>query len=151
YSFIERDGERVLMLSAIRDITDRKQAEQERQGRMAAEEANRAKSEFLSRMSHELRTPMNAILGFTQLLQMEELNYEAADSVQQISKAGRHLLELINDLLDLARIESGKMTLSPEPVRIDEVVLESLNLITQAAQDKQIELLISIEGLDERP
>ena len=84
-----------------------------------AERANRAKSEFLAGISHELRTPMNAILGFAQLLELDELAGEQGDSVQQILRAGRHLLELITELLDIARIEAGELALSLEPVSLE--------------------------------
>jgi signal transduction histidine kinase len=92
-----------------------------------AERANNAKSEFLSRMSHQLRTPMNGILGFTQLLAYDSTNtleMEQADYVQEIMRAGEHLLELINEVLDLARIESGRMELVAEHLAIAQQVRE---------------------------
>jgi len=94
-----------------------------------AERASRAKSEFLSRMSHELRTPMNAILGFGQLLERDIREEEQADNVQEILHAGRHLLELINEVLDLARIESGKFTVSQEPVALMPLIADCLAMI----------------------
>src|SRR5437868_504538 len=87
-----------------------------------ADRANRAKSDFLSRMSHELRTPLNAILGFGQLLQMQADGGHDRESVEQILKGGRHLLELINEVLDISRIEAGRLPLSQEPVQIGEAV-----------------------------
>src|SRR5947209_20576764 len=87
-----------------------------------AEHANRAKSDFLSRMSHELRTPLTAILGFAQLLQLDVLDAEQEESVEHIAGAGRHLLDLINEVLDFARIEAGRTRLSIEPVDLDLVV-----------------------------
>ncbi len=87
-----------------------------------AEKANRAKSEFLSRVSHELRTPLNAILGFGQLLDLEPLNAVQRSSVEQILKGGHHLLDLINEVLDIARIEAGGMELSLEPVDVAAVL-----------------------------
>ena len=88
--------------------------------RAEAERANHAKSEFLSRMSHELRTPLNAVIGFGQLLELDELDERQREGVEQILKAGRHLLELINEVLDISRIESGTMTMSLEPVHLGE-------------------------------
>jgi signal transduction histidine kinase/CheY-like chemotaxis protein len=108
-----------------------------------AERANLAKSEFLSRMSHELRTPMNAILGFGQLLEADPgvpLAPQQAESVHEILHAGRHLLELINEVLDLARIESGRLELSLEPVQLDLVIRECLALMQPLAEQRQIGL-----------
>ncbi len=106
-----------------------------------AENASQAKSEFLSRMSHELRTPMNAILGFGQLLKFEPedtLSDTQREQVEEILKAGNHLLELINEVLDLARIESGKMTLSLENVHLQEVLDEVLSIVTPLATQNNI-------------
>ena len=86
--------------------------------RREAERANRAKSEFLSRMSHDLRTPLNAVLGFAQLLDMDNLTADQRESVTQILEAGRHLLDLMNEVLDISSIESGNLSLSPEPVAV---------------------------------
>ena len=131
----------------FRDITERKQAEREiRQARDAADEANRAKSEFLSRMSHELRTPMNAILGFAQLLEMEDLDKESRESTGYILKAGNHLLQLINEVLDIARIETGRLNLSMEPVDVAEIFREVVGLIRPLAADRGVRFEGSLEG-----
>ncbi|MFI3157458.1 MAG: PAS domain S-box protein [Methylococcaceae bacterium] len=124
----------------LRDISERKQYEREMiAARDDAERANNAKSEFLSSMSHELRTPMNAILGFGQLLEIDaELNREQADCVSEILKAGRHLLELINEVLDLAKIESGNINLSLEPLSCAELIAECLALVKPIAQAQGI-------------
>lgn len=109
-----------------------------------AESANRAKSEFLSGMSHELRTPLNAIVGFAQLLGMEPeqpLSYNQRQNVEEIATAGKHLLELINKILDLSRIEAGKVDLSIEPIFMGEVVTDCLGLIGPLAEEREIEIV----------
>jgi len=114
-----------------------------------AENANQSKSQFLSSMSHELRTPMNAIMGFGQLLTMEtdhDLSESQQENVNEIVKAGSHLLELINEVLDLAKVESGHIDLSIETVAIDEVILESLQLITPLAGKRGIEISLRFNG-----
>ncbi|PQV62644.1 PAS domain S-box-containing protein [Abditibacterium utsteinense] len=112
-----------------------------------AERANNAKSEFLSRMSHELRTPLNAILGFGQLLEMAALPPKRQEAVTHILKAGRHLLGLINEVLDIARVEAGHLELLIEPVAIDETVKECCDLLQTLAQERSIRLEQSIAEL----
>ena len=115
------------------------QGESLRQAKIAAEAANVAKSTFLASMSHELRTPLNAVLGYAQLLRMDA---QAAQSVRngasEIEKAGQHLLALVNDILDLTRIESGKLDVSIENVGLDEVLGDCLRLIQSRAQRQGI-------------
>ncbi|MGH2554583.1 MAG: ATP-binding protein [Actinomycetota bacterium] len=128
-----------------RQIAGRQQAEEAaRLAREEAERANRAKSEFLSRMSHELRTPFNAVLGFAQLLEMDDLSANQRESVQQIIKAGRHLLDLINEVLDISRIESGTLTLSLEPVEVAGLARETLSLVQGMATKRGVELRAQI-------
>ena len=108
----------VALINARLQADERAAAATALEAKRDADRANTAKSEFLSRMSHELRTPLNAILGFGQLLQLEDLTEEQVESVDHILRAGRHLLGLINEVLDLARIESGHLALSPEAVDV---------------------------------
>lgn len=108
--------------------------------RKEAEAANLAKSEFLSRMSHELRTPMNSILGFAQLLEMGELSERQMKSISQILKSGRHLLDLINEILDIAKIDAGKISISLEPVQIKSVLSEMLEVVSPLAMKNQINI-----------
>jgi signal transduction histidine kinase/ActR/RegA family two-component response regulator len=119
----------------------RVRSEAYQQSAQSADQANRAKSEFLSRMSHELRTPLNAILGFAQLLGISSLNDGDRESVEQISKAGKHLLGLINEVLDIARIEAGRIDLLLEAVNPVDVVRESLDLIRPLADQAGVQLL----------
>ncbi len=129
------------MAGVIRDVSERRRAEEAlRAAREAAEAASRAKSEFLSRMSHELRTPLNAILGFGQLMELEATSAGQRESADHILKAGRHLLALINEVLDITGIESGVLRLSAEPVAIADVVRETLDLIGPLAATRQIAL-----------
>ncbi|MGH2750991.1 MAG: PAS domain-containing protein [Actinomycetota bacterium] len=124
-----------------REISSQVELEGElRRAKEDAESSSRAKSEFLSRMSHELRTPLNAILGFAQILGMEELDTFSRDSVEEILKGGRHLLDLINEVLDIARIETGKLGLSLEPVQVSDVVNESIALVRPLAAQRDIVL-----------
>ena len=161
------DGDLAYIIHRVEDVTEfvrleeRGTEQRQRNDRMEAEilqrskelqEANRqlraadaAKSEFLSRMSHELRTPLNAVLGFGQLLEMDELTAEQRDGVVQILKAGKHLLELINEVLDLARIESGRLSLSPEPTAVRELIDEAVALIGPLADSAQIDLHLEVE------
>ena len=102
--------------------------------------ANAATSDFLSRMSHELRTPLNAILGFAQLLERDDLDAEKRESVHQILRGGRHLLDLINEVLDISRVESGNLALSPEPVAIAEVLADTRSFVAALAAERNIEI-----------
>jgi PAS domain S-box-containing protein len=130
-------GKPLRMVGVSMDITARRQGEEAlRRAKEEAEAANRAKSDFLSRMSHELRTPMNSILGFAQILGRKPLPPDQMRSVDYILKAGRHLLELINEVLDIARIESNRLQLSLEPVRVGAVISEALSLIQPLAAQR---------------
>jgi len=124
----ERIGQRTAELNSTKDEAVR---------------ANEAKSDFLSRMSHELRTPLNAILGFGQLLTHQVHEAEAADNLQEIMHAGQHLLDLINEVLDLARIESGKFTVSKEPLPLWPLITDCLTLIGPQAEARGIRILES--------
>lgn len=143
--------ERQMAVGALREVVGlleqaREEANQARDkaegARLEAEQANQAKSEFLSRMSHELRTPMNAILGFGQILEMRPLGARESESVQQILKAGQHLLQLINEILEISRIEAGKLSISIEPVPLEEVVFEVFDLMRPIATRRGIALSI---------
>lgn len=133
----------------FQDITERKQAEAESIARQSAERASAAKSEFLSRMSHELRTPMNSILGFAQLLNMsrkEPLSSTQHTRVKQILKAGEHLLRLINEVLEISRIEAGRLDISAEAVDVAQIVREVVELTEPLTVEKQIRVHSEIDG-----
>lgn len=139
---VQRDasGKAIRMLGVVQDISEKKEAELNLiKAKEEAERANKAKSEFLSRMSHELRTPMNAILGFSQLLGLDkDLSDNQRQSVTEIDKAGYHLLDLINDVLDLAKIEAGKLLVSLERIQINEILTESIELVSPIAMQQKV-------------
>jgi PAS domain S-box-containing protein len=135
------DGREAGQVWLARDITERKLAESQlREAKQQAEAANHAKSEFLSRTSHELRTPLNAILGFGQLLEIGELVEDDRESLGHIMKAGRHLLSLINEVLDIAGIEAGRRSLSVEPVRLGEAASDALDMVRGLAAARSIKI-----------
>jgi PAS domain S-box-containing protein len=147
-TFYDRDRRLQGVFAAARDVTDRKRFESELQetnvelesAKSAAEKANLAKSEFLSSMSHELRSPLNAILGFAQLLESTSPLPTASqkDNIGHILQAGWHLLELINEVLDLAVIESGTLSISPDPASLAEVMSECQTMMEPQAQQRGI-------------
>ena len=135
-------GQPRYFISQVQDITGRKQAAEALQAaKEEAARANNAKSEFLSRTSHELRTPLNAILGFGQLLEIEDLTARQRQSVGHVLSAGQHLLGLINDVLDMAKVENGRMTLSVEPVLLAAAAREALDLVQPLASAVSVRLL----------
>ena len=117
-----------------------------RSAKAEAERANRAKSDFLSRMSHELRTPLNSVLGFTQVLQREERLPGQEESLDYIYRAGLHLLDLINEVLDISRIESGTMSVSLESVAIEDLTHDCLALVAPQAQANGVRLVHRRDG-----
>ncbi|MEO6922626.1 MAG: histidine kinase dimerization/phospho-acceptor domain-containing protein, partial [Bryocella sp.] len=107
---------------------------------LEAEAANTAKSEFLSRMSHELRTPLNAILGFGQILDRQELSPLGKEGVGYILKGGQHLLVLINEVLDISRVEAGRLEVSLEPIELDAIVPAVCALMGPLAAERNLRL-----------
>ncbi|HTG43633.1 MAG TPA: PAS domain S-box protein [Verrucomicrobiae bacterium] len=149
-TFYDRDRKLQGVFAAARDVTERKRFEQALQetnvelesAKSAAEKANLAKSDFLSSMSHELRSPLNAILGFAQLMEsaVPPPTRSQGESIGQILQAGWHLLNLINEILDLAVIESGKVSLSSEPVSLSELLSECQAMMEPQAQRRGIHM-----------
>ncbi len=145
----QRVSERTLSLleanvSLKKEIDRKERVERElHKAKERAEQANRAKSEFLANMSHELRTPLNAVIGLSEILQDEtygELNTNQQEYVAIILESGTHLLRLINDILDLAKVEAGKMELELNELRVAELIRECLHLIKEKAASRQIKL-----------
>lgn len=135
----------VLNTVVVRDVTALHQARAERQAREALEASNRAKTQFLSRMSHELRTPLNAVIGFAQLLRIDSGRPSTAQQLERIShieNAAGHLLALVNDVLDLSRVESGEMAVSREAVDLALAVEEAGNMVSPLVTKAAVELLI---------
>jgi len=149
-TFYDRDRKLQGVFAAARDVTERNRLDQVLQeknvelegAKSAAEKANLAKSDFLSSMSHELRSPLNAILGFAQLMESADPlpTTSQAESIAQILQAGWHLLKLINEILDLAVIESGKVSLSKESVSVSEVMSECQAMMETQAQQRGIRM-----------
>lgn len=140
----DRVRERTHALAAANDELQRTEAGL-RQAKLAAERASVAKNEFISRMSHDLRTPLNAILGFAQVLEIEP-DAERTEPVRQILNGGRYLLDLINEVLDIARIEAGQLSLSTEPVLVSDVVTRAVELVKPLATHRAITLSVEPFG-----
>jgi PAS domain S-box-containing protein len=140
------------IVAVVEDITEHMRLAEAERAREVAEMANRAKSDFLSRMSHELRTPLNAMLGFAQLLELDQshpLPESQRPWVTQIQNAGWHLLDMINDVLDLSRIESGTLSLMADPLDLRELVAATRAMVERDAQRRN--LTISTDLSDEVP
>jgi PAS domain S-box-containing protein len=148
-TFHDRDRKLQGVFVSARDMTELKRFEQTlRQKNMELEEASRMKSEFLANMSHELRTPLNAILGFSELLKdglIGELTEQQCGFISDIFNSGTHLLSLINDILDLSKVEAGKMELDLEPVPVASLFGNSLSIIKEKAAERGVHLELDAE------
>ena len=131
----------------VRDISERLQHEDElRLAKESAEAATRAKSEFLANMSHELRTPLNGVIGYAQLLQRDRtLGADQRDALDAISACGAHLLDLINDVLDLSKIEAGRMDIERTPCDLRQVAVDLRYVIEERAQRKGLQFTTHID------
>jgi PAS domain S-box-containing protein len=135
----DRAGRAVGLLGVTRDISERKRAEQLYQSKIAADAANAAKSEFLSHMSHELRTPLNHIMGFTELIlgrNFGDLNETQEEYLNDVYQSSQHLLSLVNEILDVSKIEAGKLELKKSPINLRDLLEQSLLVMDKAAQRK---------------
>jgi len=166
---LDAQGEVIGMFGISRDITVRKQIEQELQlhrdhleglvqertreleaARMDAEAANRAKSAFLANMSHEIRTPINAIVGLTELLRRDGPSPQQRERLEKVTDAAQHLTQVINDILDLSKIESGKLQLEQTDFELDALLARACGLVAERARSKDLELVIDARGLPEQ-
>ncbi len=145
----DADGTIIGILETCREITERKAAEKLLQEKQIAEVANRTKSEFLANMSHELRTPLNSIIGFSDLLYEQaygELNEKQLRSVGNVSKSGKHLLNLINDILDISKVEAGKLELDYKDFELATKLNMIRNLLSPIADRKNIKIEIDMDN-----
>ena len=136
----------VRMIGIVEDLTEHKRAEDTLKTALArAEAASEAKSQFLANMSHEIRTPLNGVLGIAQLLALTDLNDRQKEFVQTIRSSGRALLSIIEDILDLSKIEVGKLKLVKKPVRPSEVIEETVQAHMPEADRKALPLRLTLE------
>ena len=157
-AYIARDGRHVPVLvcaglinhpingavAFVLDLTERRQAEAEREARSVAEQASRAKSDFLANMSHEIRTPMNAILGMSHLALQSGLNAEQRNYVQKVYQSAESLLGIINDILDFSKIEAGHLDMESIPFELDEVLDNLATVVGMHAEQKGLELVFAV-------
>ena len=145
------------MLGVVQDISDRRQAEDSRlemqrlgDEKRLVEQSARMRTEFLARMSHEFRTPLNAIIGMTQLLRMRAPEAIDAQSLERIERAGTHLADLVDDVLDLARVDAGQLSLKPVEFELDAVLTAAIELLAGVARSKGLPLVLDAHGLPAR-
>jgi PAS domain S-box-containing protein len=147
-TFHDRDRRLQGVFAAARDMTELKRFEQTlKQKNVELEDASRMKSEFLANMSHELRTPLNAIIGFSEVLRdglMGDMTDKQRGFIGDIFKSGKHLLSLINDILDLSKVEAGKMMLDLEPVQVASLLANSLSIVREKAASRHIRLSMDV-------
>jgi len=143
---LNKDGEVVGVMSMVQDVTERLEKEQElRTAKEQAEQASRSKSEFLANMSHEFRTPLNAIIGFSELLHNFITDPQYNSYIDTIKLSGNGLLTLLNDILDLSKIEAGKLEIKLQPVDLWKIYTEIASIFKNTIANKGLELIFDIE------
>jgi len=148
----DEKGKAVGILGVTRDISERKRAEDLYQAKIAAEASNAAKSKFLSNMGHELRTPLNHIMGFTELILGKaygDLNETQEEYLTDVHQSSQHLLFLVNEILDVSKIEAGKLELRPEATNVKELLEQSVKIIRDKTLNRHIDLSIAIDTIPE--
>ena len=147
----DQDGKLLGILTIGRDVTERKKAEEEvRRAKELAEEATQMKTDFLANMSHEIRTPMNAIIGLTHLMSRDSQDAAQLDRLAKVDRAAKHLLQVINDILDLSKIEAGRMSLEHTEFSLDVLLARSFELVAERAREKGLELVLDSDQLPAR-
>lgn len=141
--FIHTNNEFNTLSTSFNKMTDKINAAMEEliEAKEISENASKAKSDFLSRMSHELRTPLNAILGFSQLISIDDITPKQKDYIKEVLRAGDHLLCLINEILDIASVERGDISIYPAPESLDKIINESWSMLATDAVERDIELI----------
>ncbi|HPM01401.1 MAG TPA: ATP-binding protein [Candidatus Cloacimonadota bacterium] len=143
---LDKKGDIFALLGVATDISEIKKAEQAlREARQIAEQANKTKSEFLANMSHEIRTPMNAILGFSELIKSKNTDPQLKEWVDSIYHSGKNLLRLINDILDLSKIEAGKIDIQQNDIHLADLINEISSVFSYKIKEKALNLMIHIE------
>ncbi len=145
HAVTDTQGETEYLEGNIRDITEKKRAEEYKKGKELAEASTKTKSEFLANMSHEIRTPMNAIIGFAELLASTELNRKQKDFLGRISSSSESLLGLINDILDLSKIEAGKLDMESVNFSLYDIIQNLSDMFSLRAADKGVEFIVSVD------
>lgn len=146
YPLFDAKGDLAEIVISFLDITERKLMEIEIiEGRKQAESANKAKTDFLANMSHEIRTPLNGIIGFTHLLMKSNLEKNQSEYMSTINESAASLLEIVNDVLDFSKIESGKLELNLEELDLFKLTHQAIDLFKYQAQQKNIDLVIHLD------